>query len=127
MTKEKRIIKTNANGNAANEILNGVIGQMSDGMFENSTYYEGYWRFVDIDQNNNICINKKHYHISYGGHETYNRFIYMTDTEIKEFFAKLIKRIIQQELRDSDIPVRGMFKKGNMMLTKYLNYKNDRI
>lgn len=120
----ERIIKTNLDGEIANEILNGVIGQMSDGMFEESNYYNGFWMFVHIDESNNIHVSKfwgktcwnKYYR---------NKFILMSDYEIKEFFAKMIKRIIHQELRNNNISVRGKFKKGNMMQTEYLNYDRN--
>ena len=121
-----RVIETDIGTHEkANEILDGVIGQMSDGMFENSSYYEGYWRFVKIDNANNIIVD-----IAYGtavrgfGWIRYytNKFYNMTDTEVKQFFAKMIKRIIQQELRDDGVSVRGQFKKGNMRETNYLNY-----
>ena len=59
MQNKERIIKTNTNGKKANEILSAVIGQMSDGMFENSRYYEGYWMFCDIDDGNNICVDDR--------------------------------------------------------------------
>lgn len=119
---EKRIIKTNLTGKKANEILSSVIGQMSDGMFENSTYYEGYWRFVDIDDSNNICVDTNRSKYSWYGRDYKNKFYHMSDIEIKRFFAKLIKRIAQEELRDNGIPVRGQFKEGNNFLTKYLSY-----
>ena len=118
---EKRIIKTNISGKKANEILSGVIGQMSDGMFEDSKYYNGYWMFVNIDKNNNICIDKR-WSVDRWGRTIYNKFYGKKESWVKEFFANMIKRIIQQELRDNDISVRCKFKKGNMMETKYLNY-----
>ena len=118
-----RIIATNLSGKKANEILSGVIGQMSDGMYENSRYYEGFWPFVDIDKGK-IIISSDPYHYMCRTYY-YNKFREMTDDEVKEFFAKLIKKILQQEARDNDIPVRGFFKSGNNFKTQYLNYYEE--
>lgn len=118
---EKRIIKTNISGKKAHEILSGVVGQMSDGMFENSAYYNGYWMFVNIDENNNICIDTS-WSIDRWSRTVRNKFYGKRETWVKKFFADMIKRIIQQELKDNDVPVRGQFKRGNMTETEYLNY-----
>ena len=122
MQNKERVIKTNTSGKKANEILSAVIGQMSDGMFENSRYYEGYWMFCDIDDGNNICVDDSS--CDYSFNRWYeNKFYNMSDKEIKLFFAKMIKRIIQQEMRDKEISVRGQFKLGNTQFkTEYLNY-----
>ena len=121
---DERIIKTNVTGNVANEILNSVIGQMSDGMFEGNGYYEGFWIFVEIDRFNNIRVNTN-YGVSRWGKYYKNKFFHMSDNEVREFFARMIKRIVQQELRDKNIPVRGEFKKGNKRLLEYMNYRED--
>lgn len=121
---DERIIKTNVTGNIANEILSSVIGQMSDGMFEGSRYYEGFWMFVEIDSLNNICVSSK-YGVNRWGKYYGNKFFNMSDNEVREFFARMIKRIVQQELRDKNIPVRGEFKKGNKRLLEYMNYRED--
>ena len=121
---KERIIKTNTTGKKAREILGAVIGQMSDGMFEGVPYYDGYWMFVNIDDDNSICIDQTYY-VDRWDRRYINKFYGMTDKAIKEFFAKMIKRIVQEELRDNNISVRGQFKRGNMRLTQYLNYYED--
>ena len=118
-----RIIATGLVGNKANEILNGVIGQMSDGMYENIRYYEKYWMFVEIDENNNIVVDDADHEFHYGYNRyTPNGFYHLSDNQVKAFFAKKIEDICKEELRDNGIPVRGKFKANCPIETKYLNY-----
>lgn len=114
-----RIIETNISGKKANEILRSVIGQMSDGIWENSGYYTGYWPFVTISDSNCIKISESSWNDFWN---CYNKFKYMKDKEILEFFAKKIKQIVQTELRYKNIPVRGEFKKGNDRRLHSLDY-----
>ena len=52
-----RIIKTNLDNTAINkDIMNSVIGQMSDGMWENSSRMRGYWVWADINDQVEIEI-----------------------------------------------------------------------
>lgn len=115
---EERIIKTNISGKKGNEILRSVVGQMSDGIWEDSSYYTGYWLFVDIDDNNNICVYDKKY-CSHGR----NKFYGMSDDEVKKFFARMIKKIVFEELKDRNIDRRKQFKLGNSLELSYMNYR----
>ena len=45
-----RKIKTNTFSKKANEMLRSVIGQMSDGIWENSNSMDKYWMFAYIDR-----------------------------------------------------------------------------
>lgn len=122
---EERIIKTNISGNKGNEILRSVVGQMSDGIWEDSSYYTGYWLFVDIDDYNNICVyDKKYYsHDTYYGKPVRNKFYSMPDDEVKKFFARMIKKIVFEELKDRNINRRKQFKLGNSLELSYMNYR----
>ena len=50
--KEVIVVKTglSASDKKAKEILNSVIGQMSDGIWENSPGYSRYWKNIDIGE-----------------------------------------------------------------------------
>lgn len=45
------------------DILNSVIGQMSDGIWENTRSMEKYWKSLEVgtDANGYICIEDKHF------------------------------------------------------------------
>ena len=69
------------------DILSSVIGQMSDGIWENTRSMEKYWKSLDyeVDQDNNIVLKDK-----YG--ETSNP---------ADFFANKIKQIVKIEMNDN--------------------------
>lgn len=105
-----RKIKTNLEATNKNyEILRNVIGQMSDGIWENSPRAEGYWRFVTIeksDDNKIVIAVSTIYIISYsdiygknyhGNRCVINRFADMTDDKIKAYFANKIRQIVKKE------------------------------
>ena len=71
-------------------ILGSVIGQMSDGIWENSRAMEKYWKSLD-----------------YG--TTVNGYIWLEDkrgvcSDVYDFFANKIKKIIQVEIEDGYTP-----------------------
>ena len=47
--KSVKLIDTGLAGDKAKDILDSVIGQMSDGMWENSPAMEHYWPFIDVE------------------------------------------------------------------------------
>lgn len=103
-----RKIKTNLEATNKNyEILRSVIGQMSDGIWENSPRAEGYWRFATIEKSDDnkivIAVSTIYsysdiYSKNYHGNECLiNRFANMTDDKVKAYFANKIKQIIKIE------------------------------
>ena len=76
------------------KILESVMGQLSDGIWENSRPMEKYWRNISIkkDVSTNEVIIDFTLCIFYG----------KTDYEIKKWFATKIKQIIKQEIEDGD-------------------------
>ena len=72
-------------------ILSSVIGQMSDGIWENTRSMEKYWKSLD-----------------YGTTET--GYLWLEDkrgvcADVFEFFANKIKKIIQIEIEDGNNPL----------------------
>lgn len=103
-----RKIKTNLEATNKNyEILRSVIGQMSDGIWENSPRVEGYWRFATIEKSDDnkivIAVSTIYsysdiYSKNFHGNECLiNRFANMTDDKVKAYFANKIKQIIKIE------------------------------
>lgn len=70
------------------DILSSIIGQMSDGIWENTRSMERYWRSLgyEVDQNGYIVILDR-----------YNEV-----TDPVSFFANKIKQIINIEIRDGN-------------------------
>ena len=99
-----RLIQTGLYGNINLAILESVIGQLSDGMWENSPRMEGYWRFACIakdTETNEVFILVSNRFAEYRWNKnTYNSFKAKTEVEIKDWFANKIKQIIKQEIKD---------------------------
>ena len=87
-----KLISTGLSDEKAQDILDSVIGQMSDGIWENSSRMNRYWQYADIVRNGseiNIQISDIH------NYE--NGFKGKSDDEIKKFFAQKIKQIVKEE------------------------------
>lgn len=101
--KFEKVVKTGfTEDKKTNEILNSVIGQMSDGIWEGSSYMEGYWNFVEIHEDNNIYLFDRPWDWE-GRNSLNNKFYGMSDKDVKTFFAKKIKKIASIELKDNYI------------------------
>ena len=130
-----RKIKTNTFSKKANEMLRSVIGQMSDGIWENSKLMDKYWMFAYIDRaadGENIIEIGTETGKMYCGRYVYNGFAYMSDDQIREFFAKKIKQIAKIELNDNakiklkDSDETPEWKRTNTKFKScYLNYNED--
>ena len=89
------------------EIIGAVIGQMSDGIWENTRSMEKYWKSLD-------------YGVSPDG------YIWLDDrngvtADVYDFFANKIKKIIQIEAEDN--PTSGIrWDRNCSATTVYLNY-----
>lgn len=94
----KRIVTTNLpNEKKYREILASVIGQMSDGIWENSNKYNGYWNYAECDSNSvDIIINTNWYSRNT---KAKNPYVTMSDKEIKNFFANKVKQIALIEMQ----------------------------
>ena len=95
-----RKIKTDLEATNKNyEILDSVLGQMSDGIWENSPVVEGYWRFATIeksDDNKIVIAVSTIYGTNYHDNKCLkNRFADMTDDKVKAYFANKIKQIVK--------------------------------
>lgn len=105
MEKELRVIETGLDerNKKYNEILRSVIGQLSDGMWENCNRLIGYWIFDEATgKDNKIVVSNEPYEWDKRGSRKYkNPYLKMTDQEIREFYAKKIKQIIREELKDN--------------------------
>lgn len=76
----------------ANEIIDSILGQISDGMWENTPGMSKYWEFAGADGPNiEVDMSPR------------SGYVGKSDQEIKKFFANRLKAICQQWLHDNNI------------------------
>lgn len=123
----KRVIITNVpNTNKALEVLQSVIGQISDGIWENTDSYTSYWYCADIKViDGSICIViEDSPYFSYFGHYRKNNYYRMSDNEVRKFFANKLRTIIRTEQKDN--PNMDLsFKSANNTISNYIGYKEQ--
>lgn len=86
-----RIIKTGLVGRIGKDILEAVMGQLSDGKWENSPGMEKYWEYASI----NTCGNDAVILIDDGYGSGYRG---KNDAWVKNYFANKIKQVAYDEL-----------------------------
>ena len=91
-----RIIKTGLKTQKECDIIDAVRGQLSDGMWENSNAAEGYWPYFDAELEDGEVVLHVSKHYNRGGYPN-NRFLKMSDDDIKKWLAKKIKQVIKEE------------------------------
>lgn len=96
----KRIIKTGLpNEKKYGEILASVVGQMSDGIWENTPRMTGYWSYAECNTSSVDIVISNSYWSRYT--RSCNPYVDMTDSQIKNFFANKVKQIALIEMQDN--------------------------
>lgn len=99
-------------GNSIREtIVGNVIGQLSDGIWENSPAMEKYWRFATTPGTDLLVDSNS---IQSGFYE-------QSEDWIRNWFAKKIKAIVKRNLGDD----RQIWNRNNMTIVDYLSYPKD--
>lgn len=114
-----RMIDTGLEGAVNQRLLHAVLGQLSDGKWQNSPRMEPYWLCADIINDNNhifIRICGKSW-ISYCGRSYPNLYADMSDDKVKLFFATKIKQLIKDEFEGN----KNAWKRNNETESDYLN------
>lgn len=109
-SEDFRTVKTGITATECNmDMFNSVIGQLSDGIWENSNM-DGYWMYADVHaEDGDIVIN-----IDKTGGDWYqawnrqwryrkNRWHGMTDIQVVKYFTEKINYIYHLELKDKGI------------------------
>ena len=116
----ERVIKTGLS-KKYKDMLDAVIGQMSDGYWENTPMMVGYWKFVttgtsgdEVTLNVDTASGARE-----GDRRIGNRFYDMSDDAVKKFFADKIKFLIKEEGL-------GKWDRSNDSETDYLSYGSPR-
>lgn len=114
----------------AYDILRSVLGQLSDGLWENSRGYEKYWLNFNVKRKTDgqvyFAVNKDYYKV-FGRNCFINPFIEKTDADFLNWVAAKLKAVITAELKDNAIPSRKGWKCNNTTFeSAYLSY-NEKI
>ena len=108
-----RIIKTGLKGDIAEHICGAIIGQMSDGYWENTSSYEKYWRFINVKKLSDgriaFVVDETDGKYNYGHKFVNNGFFMMSDTDVISFIAKKIKFILSKELLSNGMKLSDKF------------------
>ena len=100
------IIDLESSNNA--RVLSAVVGQMSDGMWENSSRVEAYWKNISID-GLTMKVNTDSYNSGFKG---------MSEQKIKDYFAKKIKAVVQEEVGNN----KEGWKRENIEPSQYMHH-----
>lgn len=102
-------IETGLNDNISLNVLKSTLGQLSDGIWENSRKAERYWPFAEAEMiDGNVCIviskeYSKHYGSGRNAWGYTNGFICdlrMDVARIKDYFAKKIQAVVRENAKD---------------------------
>ena len=102
------VIATGLVDSVSKSVLQNVLGQLSDGIWENSSTMTHYWPFVKIEmRDGQVCFVINKGSNSYRGKHGcgYNYFVNpckmnMNENKIKTWFADKIKAIVNENKKD---------------------------
>lgn len=128
---KKRIIHTGLYSNVAKEMIQSVLGQLSDGWGENNPANDKWWRFADCVQAPDgevlIEVSTESWEYSefrsYSHRYIYNGFYSMSDTEVMQKFAGWIKKTAKMEMKDENAG--NQWNRSSEMKLDYLNHNEN--
>ncbi len=91
---EYTLVSTGLSDAKAEDVLNSVIGQMSDGIWENTSQMDRYWKNLEIVKKDGelyIQANTDSYSSGFKGY---------TEDEIRKFVANKVKQIAKMYIED---------------------------
>ena len=98
------VINTGLTDNISKNVLLSVLGQLSDGIWENSKTMEHYWPYVDVKMiDGSVCLLiSKEYSDHYHGINYFIDYWKMNGNsmKIKKWFANKIKSVLRNEAKD---------------------------
>lgn len=101
------------------EYLDPVMGQLSDGIWENSPQMVAYWRCNSLTDEG-IAMDELAQ--SYSGRQTYTNPLFGKASEdVRRWFADKLKAVVKQWLEDNDMPVDAW----NRVNNDEVNYLRD--
>ena len=104
MMSTNLIINTNLTDGISEDILSGIIAQLSDGMWEDSPIMRHYWDFVEIKNiDNNICIVIDSTSCKYEDNKIFKNYFYtqlkLNPQAIAKWFATKLKQIVKSDAK----------------------------
>jgi len=125
-----RTIHTSLFTDKAEKVCSSVLGQLSDGWGENDSRNDRYWKFANVKRAADgevviIVKTESGNNTGLGYRWVQNGFKDMSDTEVLKFFAKMIKKTAQMELRDNGIS-NGWKRTNDRFISKYLGYSDEK-
>ena len=91
------------------KIITAVIGQLSDGTWENGNL-DRYWKNANVD-GTELIIDRN-----------YNSgFNDKSEKQIKEYFAKKLKQVVQEEVGNN----KQGWRRDNTQISDYISYNHD--
>ena len=126
MEQKKRLINTGLRGATQKDILASVLGQLSDGWWENSPRMDPYWKHAKIVEENGKVIgafevntghkNGNEIHVVYN-----NGIVKIYNKTSQKYITAIIARIPQMERYGIEC-TKTMKKKINKHVKENLNY-----
>ena len=118
-----RYICTGLPASIGGKFLRGIKGQLSDGMWENSSFMEGYWKFFDVfEENGMVMIGISEPPSEWGPHctrPTPNRFYGKDRKWILKWFAGKGRELAKAEEKSAYKNLGFEMKKGNQAQSIY--------
>lgn len=120
----KRIIDLDLTDKRYFHVLKSIMGQLSDGMWENDPRMEPYWLAADPAFENGKVVLKIEPGQSVDGwgrtRTRRNPYFKMSDSEIGQFFANKIKALVAQYFKDYPDTANKAWRKNNDTCIKYM-------
>jgi len=105
------MIEINLGNPVRAKIVSAVIGQLSDGYWENSPKMNKYWRFARVEGIILKC-NDERWDSGFSG---------KSEEDIKSWFASKLKTVVQEEVGNN----KSGWSRDNMRISDYISYNND--
>lgn len=114
------IEKGEERGTTYRDILDSVLGQMSDGIWENSPAMDKMWSNMDFQQlHDKIVMATPEGYVNWNNTWGRNNGWYgKTDEEVRNYLARKIKQVIKTEQEDGGI--KGKWSRDNTEVSDYL-------
>ena len=112
------------------EVISSVLGQLSDGIWENSSAMDKYWMFADVD-GTNLSIDDEAFRDEtgwgrYGStrKRTQNGFYGKSEKEIKDWFANKAKQVVKIWAEDYGKDHKAVWDRNNTDEVTYMGHHN---
>ena len=105
------------------EVISSVLGQLSDGIWENSSAMDRYWMFADVD-GTDLDISDKMYDNSYSYYRNpvRNGFYGKSEKEIKDWFANKAKQVVKIWAEDYGKDPKDVWDRNNTDEVTYMGH-----